>query len=317
MAAETVRLGSGTSIPAIDFAAFAADDPARRAAVAAAIRAAFEEYGFLYLRNHGVPQGTVDALFAEAQTFFDQPAEAKARCSAPGARGYSAPGYSALDPTRPADLKEAFRAGPDAESPPTCWPDGRPAFRAAVLAFHAAASATCRRVMQALALALGLPEDYFDAAHQPHSGATQLLHYPPLPGALLPGQLRSGAHTDWGTITLLFHAGDAGGLEIQRPGGDWLPAPSLPGAAIVNAADLLRRWTNDQLRSVLHRVTPPEGPAAARSRYSAVLFYQPRFDALITCLEPCQGPGRPARYPPITAGEYLQARLRETRRDSD
>jgi isopenicillin N synthase-like dioxygenase len=315
MAEGAVSLAGGSSIPAIDFAGFTGGDAAERAAIAPDIRGAFEQFGFLYLRNHGVPQPVVDDLFAQARAFFDQPAEVKARARGPDARGYSGPGYSALDPTRPADLKEAFRAGYDSEPPRTCWPEGLPAFRETVLAFHDAASAACRRVMHALALSFGLPQSYFDATHQPHSGSTQLLHYPPLPGELLPGQLRSGAHTDWGTITLLFHAGDAGGLEIQRPDGTWLPAPSVPGAAIVNAADLLRRWTNTQLRSVLHRVTPPEGPAAARSRYSAVLFYQPRFDAVITCLEPCHGPGRPARYPPITAGEYLQARLLETRRE--
>jgi isopenicillin N synthase-like dioxygenase len=118
-------------------------------------------------------------------------------------------------------------------------------------------------------------------------------------------------------VTLLFHHNDAGGLEIQRPDGSWLAAPSVPGAAIVNAGDLLRRWTNDQLRSVLHRVVLPEGAAAARSRYSAVLFFNPRPEAMITCLEPCTGPDRPALYPPITAGEHIQAKLRETRRGAD
>jgi isopenicillin N synthase-like dioxygenase len=115
-------------------------------------------------------------------------------------------------------------------------------------------------------------------------------------------------------MTLLFHHADAGGLEIQRPDGSWLAAPSVAGAAIVNAGDLLTRWTNGQLRSVLHRVVLPEGPAAACSRYSAVLFYSPRPAALITCLEPCTGADRPARYPPITAGAHIQAKLRETRR---
>jgi isopenicillin N synthase-like dioxygenase len=102
---------------------------------------------------------------------------------------------------------------------------------------------------------------------------------------LLPGQLRSGAYTDFGTMTLLFHRGSSEGLEIQRPDGTWLHAPSLPGVG-----DLLTRWTNGQLRSVLHRVVPPEREAAQLPRYSPTLFYEPRHEVVISCLEPCQGP---------------------------
>jgi isopenicillin N synthase-like dioxygenase len=166
--------------------------------------------------------------------------------------------------------------------------------------------------MHAIAVSFRLPEDYFDAAHQPHPGAVLLLHYPPISGPLLPGQIRSGAHTDFGTITLLLHSGSSEGLEIQRPDGTWLHAPSLPGAAIINAGDLMRRWTNGQLRSVLHRVVPPQGALAQQPRYAAVLFYEARYDAVITCLEPCQGPDRPALYPPITVGEHKEARRKET-----
>jgi isopenicillin N synthase-like dioxygenase len=169
-------------------------------------------------------------------------------------------------------------------------------------------------VVRAVAVGLKLPEDHFVAAHDPHSGSAMLLHYPPLDGPAADGQFRSGAHTDYGSITLLFHDGAADGLEFQRPDGTWLPAPSAAGAGIVNAGDLLQRWTNDQLRSVLHRVVPPTGAAATRSRYSAVLFYQPRYDAVISCLEACQDADRPARYPPITAGEHIEAKIQESRR---
>jgi len=168
--------------------------------------------------------------------------------------------------------------------------------------------------MHGVALSLGLPEEYFDVAHEPHTGAVMLLHYPPITEPLLPGQLRSGAHTDFGTMTLLVHRGSAEGLEIQRPDGTWLHAPSIPGAAIVNVGDLLTRWTNGQLRSVLHRVVPPEGEAAQRSRYSATLLYEPKHEVVISCLEPCRGPTQPALYSPITVGERLEERRRENMR---
>ena len=304
---SAVDLASGASIPVIDFHPFVGSDVSARALTAEKIRQSFEAFGFLYLRNHGLPQEIVDDLFEQARLFFSLPAASKARAS-----GYAPPGFSGLDPAKPADVKERFRAPDDPSLPDNYWPAHPAHLRQAALQFHQAASAACRRIMSAVALSFNLPSDFFDESHRAHPGAVSLLHYPPIDGPLLPGQMRSGAHTDFGTLTLLFHFGSSDGLEIQRPDGNWLHAPSLPGAAIVNAGDLLTRWTNGQLRSVLHRVVPPAGEALQRSRYSAVLFYEPRSDALITCLEPCQGPNHPALYAPITAGAHLAARREET-----
>lgn len=311
MRQAAVELGAGTTIPVIDLAGFTAGSPRTRRATAAEIRSAFEDFGFLYLRNHGVPRQVVEALFAQAVAYFAKPAATKS-----AAGGYSGEGVSGLEAERPADRKESFRAMCDRALPPAHWPPHQPAFREATVAFHHAGTVVCRQVMAALALAFGLPEAYFDPFHEPESGSTLLLHYPPLVAPLLPGQIRAGAHTDFGTITLLFHHDDAGGLEIQRPDGTWLPAPGVADAVIVNAGDLLPRWTNDQLRSVPHRVVPPGGDAAVRSRYSAVRFYQPRYDATIECLAPCHGPDRPARYPPITAGDHIEGKQRDARRTS-
>ena len=309
MSQAAVSLGTDTSVPVIDFAGFTNGDAAARAATALGIRRALSDFGFLYLRNHGVPRAAVETLFDQAVEFFALPEQAKRQAAA-----YTAPGYRALDPSRPADYKEAFRARYGVELSANDWPAEPVGFRDAVLAFREVAWRAAKWVMQALAVSLGLPQDYFDAPHEPPSGSALLLHYPPLTGDLLPGQARAGAHTDFGTITLLFHYKDAGGLEIQRPDGTWLPAPCLPDACIVNAGDLLQRWTNDELRSVLHRVVAPTGEAATRSRYSAVLFYQPQPAALITCLEPCQAPDRPARYAPITAGDHILGKREATRR---
>jgi isopenicillin N synthase-like dioxygenase len=311
MSRAAVKLGAGTSIPLIDFAGYVDGEAANRRATAAAILGALEEFGFFYLRNHGLPRAVVDALFAQVVAYFAQPDAVKVR-----AGGYSGYGVSGLETGKPKDCKESFRAMCDRTLPLTHWPGDLPAFREATLAFHQAGTVVCRQVMAALALALGLPETYFDSLHEPESGSTQLIHYPPLVDALLPDQNRSGAHTDFGTITLLFHHQDAGGLEIQRPDGSWLPAPGVAGATIVNAGDLLRRWTNDQVRSVRHRVVPPAADAVHRSRYTAVRFYQPRYDAVIECLAPCQGPERPARYAPITAGEHVEGKRAESRQTS-
>jgi isopenicillin N synthase-like dioxygenase len=309
MSKLAVELGSGEKIPVIDFAKLTDRDLATRKAAAIGMREAFEDFGFIYLKDHGVPQSVIDQMFARSIAFFELPQVTKAE-----AGGYRGAGLSGLDPSKPTDVKERFRAPYDSNLPAGYWPERIPNFREAISAFHEAGLSVLQQVMRGVALSLGLAEEYFDAAHQPHSGAVMLLHYPPITEPLLPGQLRSGAHTDFGTMTLLFHHGGAEGLEIQRPNGTWLHAPSTPGAAIVNAGDLLTRWTNGQLRSVLHRVVLPGGKAAQRPRYSATLFYEPRHEVVISCLEPCQSPSKPALYPPITAGERLAERRRENMR---
>jgi len=309
MSKIAVELGGGESIPVVDFTGLSAGDLPLRRATALSMREAFEDFGFIYVKKHGVSQSVVDELFAQGIAFFNLSQAAKAQ-----AGGYRGAGLSGLDPTKPTDVKERFRAPYDGDLPAGYWPERPLKFRESISVFHEAGLFVLRQVMHGVALSLGLREDYFDAAHEPHSGAVMLLHYPPITEPLLPGQLRSGAHTDFGTMTLLFHHGSAEGLEIQRLDGTWLHAPSIPGAAIVNVGDLLTRWTNGLLRSVLHRVVPPEGEAGQRSRYSATLFYEPRHEVVISCLGPCQSLTKPPLYPPITVGERLEQRRRENMR---
>src|ERR1043166_5615990 len=309
MSEIAVELGSGEKIPVIDFTGLIAADLAVRKATATGMRVAFEDFGFIYLKNHSVAQIVIDELFARSIEFFDLPQPRKVE-----AGGYRGPGLSGLDPSKPTDVKERFRAPYDSNLPPGYWPERAPNFREAISVFHEAGLLVLRQIMRGVAISLGLAEEYFDATHEPHSGAVMLLHYPPITEPLLPGQLRSGAHTDFGTMTLLVHYGSAEGLEIQRPDSSWLHAPSIPGAALVDVGDLCTPWTNGQLRSVLHRVVPPGTQAAQRSRYSATLFYEPRHEVVISCLESCHGPTNPALYPPITVGERLEQRRKENMR---
>jgi isopenicillin N synthase-like dioxygenase len=168
--------------------------------------------------------------------------------------------------------------------------------------------------MRAVAISLSLPEDYFAPFYDRSRATVNLLHYPRLEHTPVPGQLRAGAHTDFGGLSLLFPG--EGGLEIQMPDGNWIPAPSHPETALVNTGDFIERWSNGMFRSSPHRVANPVGPAAARDRYSIVLFHGPNEDALIRCLEPCQTPEHPARYPPITAGEHIRGRALGSRGQS-
>jgi len=271
----------------------------------------------MYLRNHGVAQALVDAVFAQSRQFFSLPSEVKnlAKPREQGStRGYEGVGVQALEVGRPGDLKEIFQCGPEpARLRPNAWPEAMPEFRQTLLAFLGAARASCDALMKAIALSLGMPENYFVPFHDHTDSTLRLLHYPPLSGAPAPGQLRAGAHTDFGGMNLLFQD-DEGGLEIQAPDGSWIAAPAIPGTAIVNTGDLVSRWTNGRFRSSPHRVVNPSGPAANKDRYSFVLFHSPNPDAIITCLEPCHGPDNPPKFPPITAGEHLRARADASRR---
>jgi len=304
-------------IPLIDFAPLTSTDDGARSQMLTTLRSALENYGFMYLRNHGVTQSLVDAVFAQSRQFFSLPAEIKNRAKPRekgSTRGYEGVGAQALEVGRPGDLKEIFQCGPEpARVRANAWPEEMPEFRQILLAFLDAAKASCDALMQAIALSLGLPENYFVPYHDRTDSTLRLLHYPPLSATPVPGQLRAGAHTDFGGMNLLFQD-DEGGLEIQTPDGHWIAAPAIPSTAIVNTGDLIARWTNGLFRSSPHRVVNPTGPAANKDRYSFVLFHSPNPDAVIACLEPCQGPGNPAKFAPITAGEHLRARAEASRR---
>ena len=182
MSEGTVELGRGEKIPVIDFTSLTAGDVALRKATAVSMREAFEDFGFIYLKNHSVPETVVDELFAWSITFFDLPQATKGQ-----AGGYRGAGLSGLDPTKPTDVKERFRAPYDTNLPTGYWPERLPNFREAISVFHQAGLSVLRQLMHGVALSLGLPEEYFDAAHEPHSGAVMLLHYPPIIGAITAG----------------------------------------------------------------------------------------------------------------------------------
>ncbi len=307
----------GRNIPVIDFEPMKATDGVARNSMLASLRAALEVHGFMYLRNHGIAQSLVDAVFVQSRRFFSLPAEVKNRArprEKGSTRGYEGVGVQALEAGRPGDLKEIFQCGPEpARNRPNAWPEALPEFRQTLIEFLEAARASCDGLMKAIALSLGLPENYFVPFHDRTDSTLRLLHYPPLRDAPAPGQLRAGAHTDFGGMNLLFQD-DEGGLEIQAPDGSWIAAPAIPGTAIVNTGDLIARWTNGQFRSSPHRVVNPSGPAASKDRYSFVLFHSPNPDAVISCLEPCQSPDNPPKFAPIAAGEHLRARAEASRR---
>jgi isopenicillin N synthase-like dioxygenase len=310
------------AFPTFDLAAFAAAQGEDRIARAHSIDRICRETGFLILTGHGVAASTIDGIWSAAQTFFAQEPEEKARVAAP----YPGYPYGWLGPDRealarskgedtPPDLKESFNGGPLTVPPgmtdpdalafcyqPTLWPD-LPGFRAAWEAYYAAMEDLAARVMSAFAEALDLAPDHFDRFIGAPISALRALHYPATTTVPLDRQQRAGAHTDYGSLTILLPQPGSRGLEIRDPSGDWIEVPAEKGVFVINIGDLMARWTADRWVSTLHRVVArPDQPA----RQSLAFFHQPDWNASITPLDGS------AAYPPVLSGPYLVNKFRST-----
>ncbi|MGM0570254.1 isopenicillin N synthase family dioxygenase [Marinobacter sp.] len=305
-------------IPVIDFAPFLEGTASSRQAVATEMRQASREWGFFYLANCGMPEKQLAEAFAASKAFFSLPVEAKNRVAwqnAESNRGYVGIKRERLDPARPGDLKEAFNLAPEQPGPGAHrnrWPAGPPDFEAVMTRFLDECIATADRVLEGFALALDQPADFFVGAHDQHHHTLRLLHYPPLPEGFEPhdGESRAGAHTDYGSITLLFQD-SVGGLEVCTRSGEWIRATPMPGTVVVNTGDLMHRWTNHVFSSTPHRVNvAPEH--RHRDRYSIAFFCHPNKEAEIACIDTCATAETPPIYEPISAGQHLQEKLTST-----
>jgi isopenicillin N synthase-like dioxygenase len=263
-----------------------------------------------------VPAPLLDHIFSVSQAFFALPLDVKSRWHIDGwplKRGFDPIGWQSLDVGQPPDVKESFYLGVEAIGP-NQWPDETvaPGFAAVCNVYADAMQALARRLMALFELALALPAGHFNSFMRQPTCTLRLLHYPPQPAAAAPGQIGCGAHTDWGALTLLAQD-DTGGLQVQKASGEWLDVPPLPGAFVVNAGDLMQRWTNDRWRSAMHRViNKKSGRDRDLDRYSMAYFFDLDDRARIEPLAPCVSASNPARYGPLTPGEHLAAMYRRT-----
>jgi len=165
--------------------------------------------------------------------------------------------------------------------------------------------------MRLFAQALGLPQDWFADKIDRHTTNLVLSNYPDPSDEEPEGQMRAGAHTDYGTLTILRAEDKPGGLEILTRGGRWARVPIIPGSFVVNIGDLMARWTNDRWVSTMHRVAPPPpGQGRGSRRLSLTFFHQPNWDALVECIPTCLD-GKPARYAPILSGDHFDNQMRK------
>ena len=314
-------------IPTLDIARFRTPTSAEdREAFVAELGAAYREWGFAGIRNHGIPQARIDAAYEVFRQFFALPEEVKRKYHVPGgggARGYTPFGVETAKDSKYFDLKEFWHIGreiPDDSKyrpvmPPNLWPDEVPGFREHGYGLYQALDELGAQVLSALALHIGLAEDWF--ADKTHSGNSILrpIHYPPITGDAasienLPN-VRAGAHEDINLITLLVGA-SAAGLEVLSKKGEWVPFTSDADTIVVNIGDMLQRLTNHVYPSTTHRVVNPPGEAARQPRYSVPFFLHPNPDFLIDVLPSTITADNPSRYPqPITAQGYLDERLKE------
>lgn len=282
----------------------------------------FEEYGFAVIRDHGIPQDLIDRAEALSKQFFALPEDVKRAYHIPGgggARGYTPFGTEKAKDANVHDLKEFWHVGRELpEGHPlseymadNIWPAEVEDFQETFTELYAAFETAGGRVLEAIALHLGLDRDFFAGTVEDGNSVMRLLRYPPLEGAEAEGAIRAAAHGDINTITLLLGAEEAG-LELLTRQGDWKSVDVPEGALVINVGDMLERLTNGKLPSTQHRVVNPRGEAAYRARYSMPFFLHFRPDYVIETLPSCIDPAHPQDHPaPISSHEFLMQRLRE------
>jgi isopenicillin N synthase-like dioxygenase len=315
-----------TSLPVIDISPFLTEaSESARAGVTEQIREACISVGFFYLHGHGFAQSELDELLARGRKFFALPSEQKWKVhwnNSPG-KGYIPPGgiNAGKEPDKSADRKERLYlarefATNEAETAihpsESQWPDENvlPGFRAVVTRHTRKSVALAQRLAAAFARSLGLSESHFAERLGRFGGTLVYNYYPPLDRATLEQrQWNFSPHTDYGAFTVLLQD-QVGGLQVRNASGQWIDVVPVPGTLIVNVGDMLAMITNDLYTSNLHRVANYSG----RERMSVSLFMSPPADAVLSCLEPCHGPGNPPRYEPIKAGDYSRALLEQYHR---
>lgn len=292
-----------------------------RDAFVAELGAAYREFGFCGISGHGIPKADIDSAYQAFQAFFSLPEEVKRkyhRAGSGGARGYTPFGVETAKDSKHADLKEFWHIGREIPRdskyaevmPPNVWPSEVEGFHEHGYGLYQALDALGTRVLRALALHIGLAEDFFADKTNFGNSILRPIHYPPITTTDIPN-VRAAAHEDINFITLLVGA-SAAGLEVLTREGNWLPITTEGDAIVVNIGDMLQRLTNHVYPSTTHRVTNPQGEQARRPRYSVPFFLHPNPDVMLDVLPSCVSVENPSRYrTPITSHEYLLERLRE------
>jgi isopenicillin N synthase-like dioxygenase len=308
------------SIPVVNLADFNSGDPELKKAFVNQLGKAYEDVGFVAVKNHGIPDELIADLYKYVQQFFSLPLDAKKKYEVPGLagqRGYTSFGKEHAKGSEAPDLKEFFQYGQiveDNDPVKSEYPDNvkvnevtdfNITFEKAYRAFEKSGKA----LLQAIAIYLGLEENYFDEHIHNGNSILRAIHYPPITQEPK-SAIRAEQHEDINLITLLVGA-SADGLQILTKQNEWVGVTSLPEQIVVNVGDMLQRLTNNKLKSTTHRVVNPPREKWHTSRFSIPFFLHPKSEMSLAALESCIDAVHPKAYPDATAGEYLDERLRE------
>ncbi|MDT0690173.1 2-oxoglutarate and iron-dependent oxygenase domain-containing protein [Salegentibacter sp. F188] len=308
------------NIPSVDLADFLSDDPNRKQKFVDEIGKAYEEIGFVALKNHFLSDNLVDELYKEVKSFFDLPLETKKKYEIEGLagqRGYISFGKEHAKGKKEGDLKEFWHFGQEPsddaklteEYPENVQVEELEDFNHVGMEAYRMLEKTGIYVLRALSLHIGLKETYFDHWASNGNSILRPIHYPPITEEPK-GAVRAGAHGDINLITLLMGA-STGGLQVLRKDGEWIDAIPQEDELVINVGDMLERHTNNKLRSTVHRVVNPPKEEWGNPRYSIPFFLHPRSEMPLDCLEECIDENHPKQYEDITAGEFLHQRLVE------
>lgn len=307
-------------IPAVDLKDFIHGTPEQKANFVKELGKAYEDIGFVAVRNHLIDEATVEKLYREVKNFYDLPEETKLKYEdkkLAGQRGYTSFGREHAKGSNAGDLKEFWHFGQEVEGddpikseyPDNIFVDELPEFNEVGLKAYKDLENTGRYMLRAIALYLGLDEFYFDDKIKNGNSILRPIHYPPITSEPK-SAVRAGQHEDINLITLLIGA-SADGLEVLNKKNEWVAVTALPDHIVVNVGDMLQRHTNNKLKSTTHRVVNPPREKWGTSRYSIPFFLHPRSDMRLDCLPSCIPAGEKAQWEPISAGEFLDERLAE------
>ena len=317
--------------PVIDVSDFSNGSRRKQEEVARRVDEVCCDTGFLAINGHGVKQSVINELWDASEQFFDLPSSEKMQIDCthkPTPYGYLPFTESlakSLGEDTPPDLKESFNMGPLLlpERPngmegfqfifaETLWPKRPDGFRQIVEAYFKELQILGDNLMQIFAVALQLPTDYFADKLIYPSSALRILNYPVVKEAPKPGQLRAGAHTDYGSLTILLPEADSRGLEILNKQGQWQEVPAIEDAFIINIGDLMSIWTNGRWVSTMHRVRVSDADSGTKSRKSIPFFHMPAWDAEIECIPSCILAGELPKFDTLTCGEHIMSKYNRT-----
>ncbi len=310
-------------VPSLDLADFTGGDPAKKKKFVTSLGEAYNNIGFVAIRNHYLTDELSAQLYDVIKKFFALPDEVKKKYEIEGLagqRGYIGKGKEHAKGRNTGDLKEFFHVGQEVkdgdpiknEYPDNVWPAELPEFEKIALEVYKRLEKTGVQMLKAIALYLQLPEDYFDAKVKHGNSILRPIHYFPIenPDAVPADAVRAAEHGDINLITLLMGA-SADGLQVLRRDGKWIPITALPEQLVVNVGDMLERLTNKKLKSTIHRVVNPPRDQMNKPRYSIPFFMHPRSEMSLASLPGCIDDQNPKQWSDITAGEFLSQRLRE------